>query len=401
MNLGEFACRKGAKQGRIWRPNADKREIPIKTALRNLRLVSGLVLLAFVAGHLANLSIGLHSLAAMEAWRATLLGPWQMPAGRFLLAGAALVHALLGLYAMAMRRSLSMSRTDVAQLLLGVLTPPLLFNHVFLTAVASELATSYEPSYTQVLAVYWSLAPAYAFQQLFVVVFVWVHAALGLYSWLVLKPLWRRIGGFVLPLLFAVPIVALLGFAESGKEVVERLANDPEWRAGIIENGAHVGRVRAQLDAMQAGMLAVYGGLVLLAIGVFGARILRDRLARVRVGYDEGLVAQGRRGLSILELSRMNEIPHADVCSGRGRCGTCRVRVDGGAGQLSPRNDIEAHTLARVHAGSDERLACQALVLGSGVSVTRMLPAFADAAAARDTQAWTSDEPAGTAEPAA
>ena len=36
-----------------------------------------------------------------------------------------------------------------------------------------------------------------------------VHAALGLYTWLVLKPLWRRIGGFVLPLLFAIPVVAV------------------------------------------------------------------------------------------------------------------------------------------------------------------------------------------------
>jgi adenylate cyclase len=362
-----------------------------KTILRSVRLVSGLVLMAFVVSHLANLSIGLHSLAAMEDWRVTLMGPWQTIPGRSLLAGSALLHALLGLYAMAARRSLSMSRTDVVQLVLGVLTPPLLLTHVLLTGVAAELVKEYEVSYGFILAVYWSLAPVYAFQQLFVVIFVWVHAALGLYSWLVLKPVWRRIGGLVLPLLFAVPIVALLGFAESGKEVVDKLANDAEWRARILETSASIGPARAQLDALQARVLIVYGCLALLAIAVFAGRIARDRMSRVRVDYDEGLAARGRRGLSILELSRMNEIPHADVCSGRGRCGTCRVRIDRGAEQLSPRNDIEQKTLARVRASAGERLACQARVLGSGVSVTRLLPPFADASAARQPEQWVAE----------
>ena len=269
-----------------------------KTVLRNVRLVSGLILMLFVTMHLANLSIGLHSLAAMEEWRVQLMGPWQTRPGRALLAGSALVHALLGLYAMAARHSLAMSRTDVVQLVLGVLTPPLLMSHVLMTGVASELATGYEPSYGLILAIYWSIAPAYAFQQLFVVVFVWVHAALGLYSWLVLKPVWQRIGGLVLPVLFAVPIVALLGFAESGKEVVDSLARDAQLRTYITDSAAQIEQVRAQLDTIRARTLVVYGSLALLAIGVFAGRIVRDRLTRVRVDYDEGLVAQGRRGRS-------------------------------------------------------------------------------------------------------
>jgi adenylate cyclase len=109
------------------------------------------------------------------------------------------------------------------------------------------------------------------------------------------------------------------------------------------------------------------------------------------------LTAHGRRGLSILELSRMNEIPHADVCSGRGRCGTCRVHVESGQAQLSPRNDIEDHALARVHAAAGDRLACQARVLGGGVSVTRLLPSFADAEAARQPHDWADGAPEATA----
>jgi adenylate cyclase len=117
-------------------------------------------------------------------------------------------------------------------------------------------------------------------------------------------------------------------------------------------------------------------------------------LKPVRIAYDGGLAAQGRRGLSILELSRLNDIPHAHVCSARGRCGTCRVRVDAGAQSLSPPNDIEHATLARVHAREGDRLACQARVLGAGVSVTRLLPAYADASAARLPLEWIAGDAA-------
>ena len=366
--------------------------MPTKTLLRNVRLVSGLVLMAFVISHLANLSLGLHSLAAMEAWRPTLLGPWRTVPGATVLTLAAAVHALLGLYAMSARRSFAMSRTDVVQLLLGLLTPPMLINHVFATNVAGELGRDFDASYGQMLAVYWSFSPTYAFQQLFVVVIVWVHGALGLYSWLVLQPFWRRISVLVLPVLFAVPVMALLGFAESGREVLDKLANDPAWRTHIVDNLTRIVVVTKQLEIVQRRVLLVYGALVLLAAGTMAARMLRDRKRPVQVAYDGGQVASARRGLSILEISLDNHIAHAHVCSGRGRCGTCRVQVDSGAQSLSPRNDLEDGTLARVQAGAGVRLACQARVFGPGVAVTRLLPAFADASAARDPQDWVSGD---------
>ena len=362
------------------------------TVIRNLRLLSGLVLMAFVAGHLANLAIGIHSLAAMEAWRAHLMDPWRSRFGEGLLLGAACVHVALGLYAISARRSLAMSRTDVVQLVLGLLTPPLLLNHIVVTYMADQVTPDFDSAYGMMLAIYWKFTPSYAFQQLFVVVIVWIHAAIGLYSWLVLKPLWRRVGGLVLPLLFAVPILALLGFAESGKEVLAKLATDPAWQKHLIDNITEIVKFTSRLDAMQARVLSVYGLLLLLALGVLGARMLRERMKPVRIDYDGGLSAQGRRGLSILELSRSNDIPHAHVCSARARCGTCRVRVDAGAQSLSPLNDVERATLERVSgpgaADQSLRLACQARVLGAGVSVTRLLPAYADASAARVPEEW-------------
>jgi adenylate cyclase len=375
-----------------------------QTVLRNVRLLSGLVLMTFVASHLTNLIIGIHSLAAMEVWRAHLMDPWRTFIGQWLLLGAACVHVALGLYAISARRSLAMSRTDVAQLVLGVLTPPLLLNHVVVTYMADQVTPDFDSAYGMMLAIYWKFSPGYAFQQLFVVVIVWVHAALGLYSWLVLKPVWRRLGGFVLPVLFAVPILALVGFAESGKEVLAKLASDPAWQTHLTDNIGKIVKFTSQLDTFQSRVLLAYGALLLLALAVLAVRMLRDRLKPVRVSYDGGLSAQGRRGLSVLELSRLNDIPHAHVCSARGRCGTCRVHVDAGAQALSPLNDIERATLARVSEGKPVgeglRLACQARVLGAGVTVTRLLPPYADASAARLPQEWVADAAAPAREPA-
>ncbi len=363
--------------------------------VRNVRIVSGLVLLTFVTGHLSNLILGLHSLAAMEAARPYLMGPWRSGPGITLLAGAAIVHILLGVYALSARRSLAVSKVDVAQLFLGLITPPLLLNHAVVMHMAGEISPGFDSTFGQMLAIYWSFSPKYAIQQVCVVMVVWMHAAIGLYSWLVLKPVWRRLGGLVLPLLFAIPILALLGFTEAGKEVLAKLVGDPAWNAHIRENLSKVVKVTSQLDAFQARLLTGYGALVLAAAAILAWRILSTRYQRVAVAYDGNLSAQGRRGLSILEISLLNDVPHAHVCSGRGRCGTCRVRVDSGADQLSPVEDAERKTLERVGAASADRLACQARVLGTGVAVTRLLPAFADASAARAPEEWVAGAPSG------
>jgi len=368
--------------------------------IRAVRLASGLVLMTFVVCHLANLAIGMHSLAELEAWRATLTQPWTTGAGQWLLTAAASIHLSLGLYAVAARRSLTLSSTDAAQLTLGLATPPLLIAHVIAMAAANKVSPGFADNYGQILAVYWSFAPSYAFLQLFVVVVVWLHGAIGLYSWLVLKPIWRRIGGFVLPVLFALPILALLGFASAGQEVLDKLASDPAWRQMILDNVGKIAKVTRGLAGAQNTAILIYGLAVLAAFAILGARILHSRLKPVSLAYDGGLDVQGRYGLSVLEIGLLNDVPHAHVCSGRGRCGTCRVRVDAGAQALSPIGEQESSTLERVQAAPGDRLACQARVLGNGVAVTRLLPAFADASAAQAPAEWTAPDAAAAKEPA-
>ena len=73
--------------------------------IRRVRLISGCVLFAYVATHLANHSLGLISLAAMEAGREWFLALWRNPLGTAALYGALSVHFALGLWALYRRRS--------------------------------------------------------------------------------------------------------------------------------------------------------------------------------------------------------------------------------------------------------------------------------------------------------
>ena len=77
--------------------------------------------------------------------------------------------------------------------------------------------------------------------------------------------------------------------------------------------------------------------------------------------------------MTLLELARENNVPHASVCRGRGRCGTCRVRVLDGSVTLPPPSDDEIKVLARWHAGPDERLACQLVPTGGALVVERVI----------------------------
>jgi adenylate cyclase len=356
--------------------------------LRRARLVSGFVLLLFVAGHLCNLALGLVSVDTMERWRGMLLMPWQTGFGQALLLGAAIVHAGLGLASLASRHSLAMSRTDWVQLLLGLATPPLLVNHVVGLQVTSDLVARFSADYGYVLAVYWRYAPLFALQQLLVVVIVWAHGAIGLYSTLVLRRSWPRLAPIVVPILFAIPIFALFGFAHAGEAVLTRLATDSAWRTLIEQNLQIRLEMVHRLGVIESRVFLVYGMAVALTLGILAVNMLRQRCTRVMVSYDGGLTAVGRVGMSVLEVSRANDIPHASICGGRGRCGTCRIIVPANA-DLHPPVEAELATLHRVKAPIDARLACQARLLGRPVSVRRVYPAFVDAEAARQPESWS------------
>jgi ferredoxin len=69
-------------------------------------------------------------------------------------------------------------------------------------------------------------------------------------------------------------------------------------------------------------------------------------------------------GTAISDAIRGAGLPLGSSCHGEGACGWCRVRVLEGEAALSPPDPRERALLDRLRAGPDERIACQARVLG-------------------------------------
>ena len=89
-----------------------------------------------------------------------------------------------------------------------------------------------------------------------------------------------------------------------------------------------------------------------------------------------------------VDAFRAADQPHANLCSGRGRCGTCAVRVVSSDFELPEPSPLERATLDRIGRGSDTRLACQLRLLGGGaIEVAAIYPAdysFSDSEPGQD-----------------
>jgi adenylate cyclase len=327
--------------------------------LRRIRLASGLILFAYVSSHYLNHALGLISHEALGEGRVAFLALWRNPLGTLLLYGAILSHLLLALWALFQRLTFrGLSRTDWAQILLGFAVPPLIVIHVLGTRGAHAWFDTID-NYDYVLLVIWVFSPVEGWLQVAALVAAWLHGCIGLRGWLRLKPWYPAAEPYLFAAVLLIPVLALLGFVQAGREVAE-LYRQPGW----FEQASTVIRFptaeqAARLYSARRYFLVVYA---LALIATLAARNLRSYLRRrnaVLVGYPDGRQIELQRGASILEASRQAGIPHASICGGRGRCSTCRVRVVAGLDYLPPALPAERRVLERIGAPPNVRLACQ------------------------------------------
>src|SRR5262245_16432860 len=326
--------------------------------MRELRLVSGLILFAYVSTHLANHAAGIVSLQAAEAVRVGFLALWRNRVSTVVLYGALLIHFALGLYAIYRRRTLRIPARELAQAALGLAIPLLMLDHVKGTRVAYELYDQID-SYARVVWDLWQ--PAKGLRQTAMLGTVWAHGCLGLHFLLRYRAWYPRWRAALLAVAIALPALALLGFWSIGRELALRAPDQAWFDHQMAPQFTLTARERRTLKAMESAFELAYacvlGGLV-GAIAIRGA-VGRWRRTLVTVRYPGGRTATVPRGYTVLEASRASGIPHTSVCGGRGRCSTCRVRIVAAAGELPRPGRDERRTLARIGAPPDVRLACQ------------------------------------------
>ena len=329
-------------------------------SVRQIRLGCGLVLFAYLVSHFLNHALGNISMDALATGLYYHAGFWQFLPVAIVFYTAALVHTGLGFWALYQRRQFRWKAIEPLQLVLGLSIPALVITHLAGVRLGQTLF-GHEKLYPQVLFAYWIVWPLKMWLMYAVMIIAWVHGCIGLYFWLRMKAFYQHAAPFLLAAAVLVPTLAMLGLYQGGRSVVD--SDSVEWRAENL-SPRQVGTPveQAVLERIEEYFLIGYLGLLGLVLLARGARALNERRGgMITLSYGNGRTVRVPKGLSVLEASLRNNVPHASVCGGRARCSTCRIRIIGDFASLPQPSKREAFVLDRVGAGSDRaiRLACQ------------------------------------------
>jgi adenylate cyclase len=330
-------------------------------SIRQIRLACGLVLFAYLVSHFVNHALGNVSMDALAAgvYFHTLF--WQFLPVAVAFYAASLTHTGLGIWALYERRQFRWKAIEPLQLVLGLSIPALIITH--LTGVRlGQALFGHEKLYPQVLYAYWMVWPYKMWLTFIVLIVAWVHGCIGLYFWLRMKAFFKDAAPYLLAAVVLIPTLAMLGLYQGGRTVVAE-SSKAQWKAENLSR-QKVGTPAEQgvLDQITDYFLIGYLGLIGLALIGRGVRALNERRhGIITLSYGNGRTVRVPKGLSVLEASLRNNVPHASVCGGRARCSTCRIRVIGDCDSLPEPSKREAFVLNRVGAGADPaiRLACQ------------------------------------------
>ncbi len=353
--------------------------------VRQVRLACGLVMFTYIFSHFFNHALGNISYATMEWWLTLHVWWWRIPIVNATLYAAAFTHFSLGLWALYQRRHFRYAAIEITQLVLGLSIPLWLASHFGAVRLSGVLFDRLPPIYANTLFAYWGPRPHMIFVQFALITIAWVHACIGLYFWLRLKPFFKWAAPYLLAIAVLMPPLAMVGAHHGAREVLQ-LRSNPEWRnklPGIIPPAQ-----RTYIDDITLWYFPIgYGAAILLVFAARGVRTLRERArGSFTVSYPDRQV-RVPKGMSVLEASLRFKVPHASVCGGRARCSTCRVRVVSDRGGLPPPSGREAFVLARVGVSKNPaiRLACQ-LRPDTDVAVIPLLSANIGAGFVRNRQ---------------
>jgi adenylate cyclase len=328
--------------------------------LRQVRLVSGMVLFTYLVSHFLNHALGNISMNALASgvYIHTLF--WRSLPVAVVFYAACFIHSGLGIWALYDRRQFKWKAIEPIQLVLGLSIPALIITHIVGVRLGQTLF-GHEKFYPQVLYLFFAASPYRLWQMFAVMVIAWVHGSIGLYFWLRMKAFYRWAAPYLLAAAVLIPTLAFLGIYQGGRNVIAA-SSASEWRADNLSR-EQLGSVAEQnvLDSITDYFLIGYLGLLAVVLLARGARAIYERRGgMINLSYGNGRKVRVPKGLSVLEASLRYNVPHASVCGGRARCSTCRIRIIGDCSELPQPSPREAFVLARVGTADPSiRLACQ------------------------------------------
>ena len=328
-------------------------------SVRQIRLGCGLVLFAYLVSHFLNHALGNISMDALADGVYYHAGFWQFLPVAIVFYTAALVHTGLGIWALYERRQFRWKAIEPLQLVLGLSIPALVITHLVGVRLGQTLF-GHEKLYPQVFFAYWIVWPFKGWLMYAVMLIAWTHGCIGLYFWLRMKAFYRWAAPFLLAVAVLIPAIAMLGLYQGGRSVVD--SDSKEWRAeNLSREKVGTQADQATLSRIEDYFLIFYLGLIGAVVLARGVRALHERRGgMISLSYGNGKTVRVPKGLSVLEASLRNNVPHASVCGGRARCSTCRIRIIGDHAVLPEPSQREAFVLNRVGTADPSiRLACQ------------------------------------------
>lgn len=321
-----------------------------------LRIVSGLVLFVFVFFHFINIGLGLFHTDYLHGMQDGRKAITRHTVISVLFYAALFTHAGLALTSIAQRRTLRMPFSTALQVGLGLLIPLQLISHIVQTRVAHEVYDVNDEMGYIIVLMWPSIA---VWLQSALLLIVWIHGCIGLHMWLRLTRWWSRVAPYLIGVAVFVPFFALAGLLTEGRRIWADFA-DEFLRDQYIEhyNWPSPETFQTLFSVKDYGLVVFWLALGATGLVYIGRKLWRRRHS-VRVRYAKGPEVVAEKGMTLLEISQVNSVPHAALCGGKGRCTTCRVIVEDGNDALPPPGDVEARSLAAVGASSQTRLACQ------------------------------------------
>lgn len=235
------------------------------------RLLSGLLMWFYIAGHLSNHALGLVSLQAAENGMRYGVIFWHSLPGTVLLYGAFATHLVLAMLSLYDRHTLRLPAAELARIAFGLSFPLLLIGHAVIARVGWEWF-GLLPQYDRVV---WSLvASGSEGRQVALLAPGWAHGCMGLNLAFRHRHFYRRWQKLFVVLALLLPLLAAAGFLNLDREITE-LLKDPAWRtqAAPLPNQEQTLALGALRDSLVYGYLGLLA-LVLLARGI---RWLRAR----------------------------------------------------------------------------------------------------------------------------
>ena len=202
---------------------------------RRLRLLSGLVMFAYIASHLLNHGLGVVSLALAESGLRFEMAFWRTPIMTILLYGAVAIHFALALWTLYSRRDWRLPGVEALRLAAGFSFPLLLINHAVSTRLGDALF-GITPSYTLIITNL--LASGRKGMRLALLAPGWLHGCLGLWITLQRFRAMQRIKRLLVTLVILVPVLAAAGFLRMASESLGyRAATSDQFRCFASQNG--------------------------------------------------------------------------------------------------------------------------------------------------------------------